>query len=103
MGGIGKPAHLRRGRRRRENAGGCKSHGAIAAKLRGPRHLPAYAADVSECLVQILHGGEAHNFTLQSKPRNPLAVKRLVKTGQAGVRTTGTAVPAHRKTRSAVF
>ena len=54
-GRIRQPNRLRT-RRQYCNAAGCsQSGGAVAAELRTARQLAAYAADVSECFIQLVH------------------------------------------------
>jgi hypothetical protein len=54
---------MSRGSRDRENPGGSHGRRAVAAKFRTAGHLLAYAADVSERPIQVIH---TIYFALQS-------------------------------------
>jgi hypothetical protein len=61
--GIRHPQCLRHGGRNRKNAGRSHSCWTVPAKFRTARHLLAYAADISERPIQVVH---TSHFALQS-------------------------------------
>jgi hypothetical protein len=55
---------LRCGGRDRENAGRSQSGWTVTAKFGATRQLLAYAADISERPIQVIHGATLHNKVL---------------------------------------
>ena len=53
---LGHPSRLETRGQHCDKPCRCKRRRAITTKLRATRHLPAYAADLAERSVQVIHG-----------------------------------------------